>query len=418
MCRRLFTRILKAAFPGLSILAVLLAILAGNSFMTPVRHPAQAVFSAADSLFIRLDELKGNYSAWWVDSTFDDLARRKVFNGVLLFAEKGRILVEKAYGHADLTKKDTLFMGSAFQLASVSKMFTAMAIMILKERGKLDYDDPVARYIRRFPYPGITIRHLLNHRSGLPRYESLADRYWDRQKPFTNRDLLNLYWTFKPDLYAQPGTSFDYCNVNYALLANLVEAVSGSPFDEFLRDQVFFPTGMKNTFVYRLHPGDTIPAYVPVGVPGHQSLSGAYRKVNNDYLNGVVGDKGVYSTVGDLYLFDRALYGQVLVKGETLREAFTNGSPAGHKMRDGYGFGWRIRSGMDSTVYHFGWWKGFRTCFLRDMITDRTLIVLSNKSHGLDPQVVWHIMGNHDSVDELLSSMKPGIPNMKGDEGE
>jgi CubicO group peptidase (beta-lactamase class C family) len=415
---KLFTRILKAAFPGLSILAVLLAVIAGNSFITPGSRNTPAGYSAPDSLFIRLDELNGNFSARWIDSTFHDLARRGVFNGTLLFAEKGKIILEKAYGYEDLSKKDTLSVGSTFQLASVSKMFTAMAIMILKEDGKLDYDDQVCRYIRRFPYPAITIRQLLNHRSGLPRYEALADRYWDRQKPFTNRDLLNLYWTFKPDLYAKPGTSFDYCNVNYALLANIVEAVSGSPFDEFLRDHVFVPAGMKNTFVYRLHTGDTIPAYIPVGVPGHHSVSGAYRKVKDDYLNGVVGDKGVYSSVGDLFLFDRALYGHLLVKDETLRSAFTNCSPSGHKMRDGYGYGWRIRAGMDSTVYHFGWWKGFRTCFLRDMKNERTLIVLSNKSHGLDPQVVWSIMGTHDSVDEMLSAMNPSIPIIKEDEGE
>ena len=154
-----------------------------------------------------------------LDSVFNRLVKLQGFNGTVLYAEKGRLIYEKAFGYADpLKKKQPLTTDSQFELASVSKMFTATAIMILKEAGKLDFDTDVRKYIPEWPYEGVTIRHLLTHRSGLPRYESLADEFWpDKHKPLTNEQMIQLFITHHPSPYFTPNNGFHYCNIYLCL---------------------------------------------------------------------------------------------------------------------------------------------------------------------------------------------------------
>lgn len=311
-----------------------------------------------------------------LDSIFNHFHKRG-FNGAVLITKYDQVIYKGAFGYADLRRKDTLSTQTAFQLASVSKQFTAMAIMMLKEEGRLGYDDSVQQYIPEFPYKGISIRQLLTHRSGLSNYTYFSDELWpDRKIPITNKDVLQLMAAHQPQPYYQPDTRFDYSNTGYFLLASIVEKASGMPFATFMQKHIFEPLEMTNTFTF----SDSLTASVKKIATGH---SGGRRKIKPDYLDSVLGDKGVYSTVEDLYKWDQALYTEKLVKKETLEEAFA-GSRLKKKKGEDYGFGWRIRplESGDTVVYHAGLWHGYNTYLLRNPKDHSAMIVLSNLPNG------------------------------------
>ncbi len=361
------------------------------------------LYIAGDTIYYDIHQIYAEKKSKELDSVFSKYNKLGIFNGTVIYGEHGREIFKKAYGYADFKNKEPLTTSSSFQLASVSKMFTATAIMILKERGKLNYDDSITTYIPEFPFIKVTIRHLLNHRSGLSNYMYLADQKWNVEKSIDNEEVIDLFTVHKPECYFQPDKGFQYNNTNYALLASVVERISGDPFDRFVKENIFDPLEMDHSFVYCLNIDSLVGGEVPVGVPGYQTRSGRYVKLENNYLNGVVGDKGVYSTVEDLFKFSRALDSGTLLKSSALEEAFTGGSPDSQRRKDNYGFGWRIRKDMDSTVYHFGWWKGFRTYFIRDMKNEKVLIVLSNTTKGFPSDVLWNIIQDNSTLEELLS---------------
>lgn len=345
-----------------------------------------------DSIFIDLDKAVMAKKADIIDSIFSTLQVKGGFNGCVLYGEKGRLVFKKAYGYDDYKIKKRLTTSSSFQLASVSKMFTAMAIMILKEEGRLDYDDSVRQYIPELPYTAITIRQLLNHRSGLPDYMHFSDNLWDQDKPLTNNDMIRIMAGNQPPCYFSAGNGFDYCNSNYALLASIVERITNKPFGQFISEYIFDPLSMDDSFIYQLEEGQEITQYVPAGVAGHRPGRSLPRVEQNHYQNGVVGDKGIYSSVEDLFKWDQALYQGLLVSDETLKEAFSPGSPKISKWKDNYGFGWRIKADRPRTVYHYGWWKGFRTYFIRDLYQEKTIIVLTNTTRSLSASVLYDIL--------------------------
>jgi CubicO group peptidase (beta-lactamase class C family) len=316
--------------------------------------------------------------AYQIDTFFRSLHTKRGFNGTVLVAQHGQIIYKGAFGYADLRKKDTLTTQSAFQLASVSKQFTAMAIMLLKERGKLNYDDNVKQFYPEFPYEGITIRQLLSHRSGLPDYTYFSENFWpDRKKFLTNQEVINIMAKHKPKPFYLPNKRYDYSNTGYSVLAAIVEKVSGMSFDKFMHKEVFMPLGMMHTWIYNGTNGDLIQNQT-VG------YSAGRRKVEESYLNGATGDKGVYSTVEDLFKWDRALYTTNLVKASTLEEAFMPGNK--EMKKENYGFGWRIKT-LDcgeQVVYHGGWWHGYKSYLMRNRKDQSTIIVLSNiANHSL-----------------------------------
>ena len=313
----------------------------------------------------------------YYDSLFTHLHKKGRLNGTVLVGEKGKILYKGAFGYADYKTKAPLKTEQPFQLASVSKMFTATAIMLLQEEGKLDYEADIRTYIPQLPYEGVTVRHLLNHRSGLPRYMSVAHDKWNWEElPLSNNDMVNLLVKQSPPPYFSPGNGFNYLNTNYALLAVIVERISGKKFEEFVKQRIFWPLDMNNSFVYANNGVDPMPQTVK----GHERRWRGYRAMQDDYLNGVTGDKGVYASVEDLFKFNNALYTDKLLKQETINEAYKPGSNRLKRGREDYGFGWRLRPGKQKIVYHFGWWKGFRTCFIRDLDNERTIIVLNNRT--------------------------------------
>lgn len=355
--------------------------------------------AAADSTqivvpYISRDSLIIARKARELDKIFLRLRKLTGFNGVVLYAEKGRIVFEKAYGYRNVRRhRDPLQNGDAFQLASGSKMFSALAIMMLKHQGKVDYDTDIRKYLPGFPYEGITLRLLMNHRTGLPRYMSLAQKEWKNKRiPMDNDAMLALLEKYKPDVYFKPNHGFHYCNTNYALLANVVEAVTDEHFEDFIRKNIFQPLGMDSSFIYNMRGDSEVPFYIKRGVPGYYHRGWRWRKMPDDYLDAVLGDKNIYCSVGDLYKFDRSWDEFTLLPDSVLREAFVPGSPHYWRRRDNYGFGWRIRGSMDSTVYHFGWWKGFRSFNIRDMKHHKTLIVLTNTDRGPGSANFWRII--------------------------
>ncbi len=348
-----------------------------------------------DSLFVDLGKAKVERRMAMAEKAFGEMHRSQYLNGVVLYAEGEQVIFKKAYGWRNLVKqKDSIRLDDQFQLASVSKMFTAEAVMLLYSRGLLDYDDDITKYLPEFPYQGITIRNLLNHRSGLSRYETLADERWpDRGVPVSNDDIIRLYAQYKPDPYNQPDVTFHYTNVNYALLANIVEKVSGRHFEDFMRDEVFAPLGMERSFIYSLRGVDRIKTYVETDVQGHDLLRKGARRAQDDYLNGVLGDKGMYSTVEDLYRFHVAIDYGLFLPDSIQQEAFVPGSPL-WKKGENYGFGWRMNENHPGVLFHFGWWKGYRSFFIRDIAKRRTLIVLTNTDSGVVGDALWEFVND------------------------
>ncbi len=348
-----------------------------------------------DSLFFDLNKEILAQRTKQADKVFTGLSRNGL-NGVVLYAEQGQIVYEKAFGWRDLSKiqKDSIRIDDAFQLSSDSKMFTAEAIMLLKAEGKLDYDDDVRKYIPELPYEGVTVRHLLHHRSGLPRYDAMADQYWpDRRKPFSNEAMIKMLAEKKPALYGAPDASFFYNNINYALLATVVERVSGQRFEDFMHERIFEPVGMTHSYIYSMRDDAAVSMYMPVDVHGHDMYRSGPVKAQNDYLNGVMGDKIMFSTVEDLWKYNQALDVNLLLPDSLQAEAFLPGSPEWNN-DENYGFGWRLSKQYPEICFHFGWWKGYRSLIVRDAVHRRFLAILTNTTQLIPQDITFDFVSD------------------------
>jgi len=317
-----------------------------------------------------------------IDAFMQDLHDHHGFNGNVLVAKHGKILYENAIGWADYLHKKKLTINSQFELASVTKTMTSTAILLLMEQGKLKLDQDVKAFFPNFPYDGVTIRLLLTHRSGMMNYVYFTDDIWRKEhrnqsKGITNLDEMNLIAQYKPARFNKPDVRFLYNNSNFMVLGSIIEKVSGKPYAQFMKENVFIPAGMRHTAVYSKAVYDKIP----VDVVGHDRGQWKYSVAQN-FLDGPVGDKGIYSTVGDLYLFDHALRTGVLLKKATMDSAYVPRNPMLHG-HFSYGYGWRIfEAPGQQVIYHTGWWHGFRHIFLRDMKNDITIVLLSNLANG------------------------------------
>lgn len=305
------------------------------------------------------------------------LHKRSGFNGNVLIAKKGKILYQNSLGWANHLLKDSLRIDSQFELASVSKPLTATGILKLWEDGALQLDQELQEFFPELPYPGVTIRQLLTHRSGLPNYIYFTDGVWeDKRAGMSNQDVIKLLAKHRPPRYGQPGGRYFYNNTNYMLLASIIEKVSGQEFSVFMKEKIFDPAGMKNTAVYSKAVYDKIPTHVV----GHDKIW--RRSVVQNFQDGPVGDKGIYSSVQDLYLFDRALTEGRLLRQETLDSAYIAYSKPERSLFS-YGLGWRLfdKNGH-KIVYHTGWWHGFRTLYVRDLEEDITIVLLTNLANN------------------------------------
>ncbi len=320
-----------------------------------------------------------------LDSLMTALHGEGKFNGNILVAENGKIIYEKSFGFANEETKQHLNTETIFELASVSKQFTAMGIVLLQKQGKLKYDDKMSQYIPELGFYGtITIRHLLHHTSGLPDYMNLFEKSWDKSKFAVNQDIVNLFAEKKPAALFAPNEKFEYSNTGYALLALIIERVSGKSFGEFLQQSIFKPLEMNNTFVYRSRYAPQKVSNYALGYIsdewGRKILPDSYGKqFYSYYLDGIVGDGTVNSTLHDLLKWDRALYTDKLVNkadkdlifGDLLTSA---GTPTN------YGFGWIISSDKKygKRASHSGGWAGYVSYIDRHLDNDKTVILLQN----------------------------------------
>lgn len=322
-----------------------------------------------------------------IDSIMQINAQKYYFNGNVLVAYKGNCIYNESFGYADMQRRKKLEKDDIFQLASVSKQFTAMAVMILKERNQLSYDDSVTKYIPEFPYPRITIRMLLNHTSGLPNYYWLVEHHWYDKNPPVNEDIIKMLAEHKLNLYFTPGYRWDYSNTGYVILASIVERISRETFADFMHKNVFEPLEMNNSFVY----SSSLHNAAKDRLTGYYYRNRKYRVIPETVNDGAVGDKGVYSTSEDLFKWDQALYNNKLVSSETFSEAIST-FKLRNKYEIPYGFGFRIRKRNDKKIaYHHGKWNGFRTSFLRYVEDTNTVIVLNHTSSSLNGAIIREI---------------------------
>ncbi|MFZ4862155.1 serine hydrolase domain-containing protein [Sphingobacterium sp. Mn56C] len=312
-----------------------------------------------------------------IDAFMKKLHAKSGFNGNVLVAKKGKIIYQNAFGWANYLLKDSLHFDSKFELASVSKPMTGIATLQLVEAGKLQLDQQVSDFFPGFPYPGVTVKMLLTHRSGLPNYVYFVEKLWpNRKQGMSNIDAINLMIEHKPTRYGAPDGRFHYNNSNYMVLGAIIEKVAGQDFATYMQEHVFKPAGMKNTAALSRVKYDKIPT----DVIGHDRTW--RRSVVQDYLDGPLGDKGIYSTVGDMYLLDRALRDGRLLNKSLLDSAYMPRSDAKHGVFS-YGYGWRTFSpAQEQVVYHTGWWHGFRNLYVRDLKNDITIVLLSNMVNG------------------------------------
>ncbi|MBL7724951.1 MAG: beta-lactamase family protein [Chitinophagaceae bacterium] len=299
------------------------------------------------------------------------LLRNSNFNGGILIAKNGSVIYERYTGKVDLRRKDTLTENTPLHIASTTKTFTGIAVLRLIQEGRLSPNDTITKFFPSLPYPGITVKMLLNHRSGLPNYVHFMDKTsWDKKQYATNSDVLSILIKDKPNINFQPGKRFSYCNTNYILLAMIIEKITGKPYPEYMQQKFFLPLQMKNTYVFTLK--DTLTA-----TPSF-NYNGNYW--NYDFLDGTYGDKNIYSTPQDLLKWDQALYSDQVLSKPLLDSAFAPYSfekPSIHN----YGLGWRLQllPNGKKVVYHFGKWHGFNAAFARLTEEKVTIIILGNR---------------------------------------
>jgi CubicO group peptidase (beta-lactamase class C family) len=306
-----------------------------------------------------------------IDKLMSTLFERGQFNGAVLVAEKGEIIYRKAFGKANFQTGSDFTPETPSDIGSVTKQFTAMAIMILAERNKLGYEDSVSKYIPEFSssahFSKITLRHLLTHTSGIPDYGDLGIDDSGLDQKGLIAALLK-----REEALARPGLKYRYSNPGYALLGIVLERVSGERFGDFLEQEIFKPVGMSNTFVYDSH-----------GKKNERKAIGYSQSGEVDYGDptAIPGDGGIYSTVDDLSEWDRALYTEKLVPQSALVEAFSPG-----KVEQGvstYGFGWNIvNESGNKYLWHQGNHAGFRAFIGRRLTGRVTVIMLTNKGNS------------------------------------
>jgi CubicO group peptidase (beta-lactamase class C family) len=338
---------------------------------------------------------------------FDTISGRNNFSGCVLVAENGIPLFERAHGYANCEKGVPLNINTRFELASVSKQFTAMAIMQLKEKGELAYEDTLSEYFPELPYKGVTIRHLLTHTSGIPDFIGLGSRdnkVLNTSRINFNKDIIaKLPLIFDSTLFA-PGSGWDYSNTNYLLLAQIVEKVSGMSFADYMRQHVFIPAGMNNTCVYSRH-SSSVPmnnyALSYVWDPAKNAFVepdsiASYRYAY--YLDGIAGPYGISSNVEDMLRWDQALYSEKLIRQSTLSEAFIP-----YKIKDkeallnNYGFGWMMSKGDSLTgpyQFHSGGYSGYQTLIVRYPERRRTVVLLTNSKNIQRVDVIINAIEN------------------------
>ena len=328
-----------------------------------------------------------------VDSIFAPLVTSGSPGVAVLVRKNGRTIVQRGYGVRDLRTAAPIGAGTNFRLASVTKQFTAMAVMLLVHDGRLRYEDPLARFFPDFPEYGrtVTVRHLLTHTSGLPDYEDLMEPgRWTEDRQIQDVEVLGLLQHAHPKFAA--GTSWSYSNSGYVVLGLIVAKVSGVPFADFLQQRIFQPLHMDHTLAYVKGTAD-----VPERAFGHAKAAERFVEADQSSTSATLGDGGVYSSLEDLVKWDRALERHALIGESDIKPALIpvrliDGSearwpavPGDDNLDPGspvaYGFGWFLDPHGDrARMWHFGSTRGFSTSMERFTDEKLTVVVLCNRT--------------------------------------
>ena len=330
-----------------------------------------------------------------VKAKYETILGNKGFSGQILIAKNGEVIFEDYKGYSNYSDKTAIIPETPIHLASISKTFTGMAALKLWEEEKLDLKAPVTKYFASFPYKEVTIEQLLSHRSGLPDYTYFMEpnKYktvkvknkrgrWVkklklikaetpfRQGLYNNQDVLDYMVTKRPAPAAMPNRVFKYCNTNFVVLALIIEKITGQDFPTYMAETIFKPLKMENTYVFS---NNSIDKYTP----SYNARMVPYKIEKYDCI---YGDKNIYSTARDMYLWDKALTEGTYVKQSTLEMAYQPQSPT-NKYYHNYGLGWRIltKPNEERLVYHNGWWHGNNTVFTRLIGESATIIILGNR---------------------------------------
>lgn len=330
-----------------------------------------------------------------VKAKYEILLGNKGFSGEILIAKKGEIIFEDYKGFSNFSDKTAIVPETPIHLASISKTFTGMAALKLWEQDKLDLKASVTKYLAGFPYTDVTIEQLLSHRSGLPDYTYFmeSNKYttvkvknrrgrWVKKLQLTkaetpfrkglynNQDVLDYMLAKHPLPASKPDRVFKYCNTNFVMLALIIEKITGQDFPTYMAETLFKPLKMENTYIFS---AKSIDKYTP----SYNARMVPYKIEKYDCI---YGDKNVYSTARDMYLWDKALTEGTYLKASTLEMAFQPQSPI-NKYYHNYGLGWRIlaKPNEEKLIYHNGWWHGNNTVFTRLINESATIIILGNK---------------------------------------
>ncbi|WP_445159201.1 serine hydrolase domain-containing protein [Mesohalobacter salilacus] len=292
------------------------------------------------------------------------------FHGVVLVAYKNQIIFNKAFGYKNPIDKTELSIHDAFELASVSKQFTAASILKLVELGKIDLEKPFKTYFPNFKFENIRVKDLLKHSSGLWDYMNLTEAYWNKSKAPDNFEIIELLNNHQTTLNFKPGRKFDYNNTNYVLLVTLIEKISGKSFKDFLKDQFFQPLGLNDIYV-----GINSRAKIKVA-NAYQAYGRGYIKLPPSYHNSALGDKGIHTTASDLWLWFNALKNRKSISQASINKMFNLNNYTNYN----YGMGFRTQVGRfgELEIYHDGLWDGFRNGLHYFPKDDLTYIVLSH----------------------------------------
>jgi len=329
----------------------------------------------------------GQASSKEIDQIFSSLKSADAPGAAVLVVRHGRVVFRRGYGVTDLRTLHPIEPNTNFRLASFTKQFTATCIMLLVHDGKLHYDDHLTDIFPEFPAYGkaITIRNLLSHTSGLPDYEDLLMAQYpntpeDKIPQILDAGVLQLLEQQTSGKFP-PGSEWQYSNSGYAVLAMIVEKVSGQPFGQFLHDRIFAPLKMNNTLAYQKGKNE-----VPHRAYGHTKEKEGWRETDQSPTSAVLGDGGIYSSIDDLAKWDRALRNHTLLTAAEMQPASTPVQPTAHPANSNgkpvsYGFGWFLDSYQGyKRMSHNGETIGFLTTIQRFFRDDLTVIVLANRS--------------------------------------
>ena len=322
-----------------------------------------------------------------IDEAFAGLKSASAPGAAVVVVHQGRTVFSRGYGVADLRKRQPIGPETNFRLASFTKQFTAMCIMLLVHDGKLHYDDRLTDIFPAFPAYGksITVRNLLNHTSGLPDYEDLLMKQYpntpeDKVPQIHDAGVLKLLEQQASGKFPA-GSRWEYSNSGYATLAMIVERVSGMPFGEFLQQRIFVPLKMTNTLAYEKGKNE-----VPHRAYGHTPKKDGWLETDQSPTSAVLGDGGIYSSTEDLIRWDRALREHTLLSAAEFEPAVTPVEPTGGQAKNesgrpvAYGFGWFLAPYKGhKRMSHDGETVGFRTTFQRFPDDDLSIIVLANR---------------------------------------